>query len=127
MMIRQCGRIGLAALVLASLGVSASQAQISPFRSSRQGIGLTNSDVKMVDEAVDRLNSTEPLHVGDSQDWSNPDTGNSGKVTVTRFFESGGMACHGVRYDLLYKAKPVPTHYNLNWCKTKLGEWKIKS
>lgn len=124
-MITQCGRIGLA-LILA-LGVSTSQAQINPFRSSRQAAGITNSDVKLIDQASNRLNATEPLQVGDSQDWSNIESGNSGKVTVTRLFQSGGMACHGVRYDMSYKAKRPTTHYILNWCKTRSGEWKIKS
>ncbi len=127
MMITQRGRVWLAALVLASLGISTSQAQINPFRSSRQGTGLTKADVNMIEEAVDHLNSTEPLHVGKSQDWANPDSGNSGKVTVTRLFQSGGMVCHGMRYDLAYKVKHSTAHYTVNWCKTKSGEWKIKS
>jgi hypothetical protein len=127
MMIAQHGRIWLTALVLASLGMATAQAQINPFRSSKQGAGLTNADVGMLEAAVEQLNSTNPLHVGDSQDWSNSDTGNSGKVTVTRLFQSGGMACHGMRYDLSYKDKRPPAQLMLNWCKTAAGEWKIKS
>lgn len=126
-MITQRGRIWLTAFVLASLGISSTQAQINPFRSSRQGTGLSTADVNMIEGAVEHLNSTEPLQVGASQDWSNPDSGNSGKVTVTRLFQSGGMPCHGMRYDLSYKMKRPTAHYTVNWCKIKSGEWKIKS
>jgi surface antigen len=123
----RCGRIVLASLGLICIGLSASQAQINPFRSGKQATGMTKADIGMLGDAADHLNNTDPLHVGDAQDWSNPDSGNSGKVTVTRLFQSGGMTCHGMRYDLSYKVKPVPSHYVVNWCKTKSGEWKIKS
>ncbi len=121
------GRIVVVSFGLLCLGFSASQAQINPFRSSRQATGLTKADVGMLGDAADHLNKTDPLHVGDVQDWFNPGSGNSGKVTVTRLFQSDGMACHGMRYDLSFKVKLLASHYVVNWCKTKAGDWKIKS
>jgi surface antigen len=73
------------------------------------------------------VNKKEPVKVGDTEDWSNPSSGNSGKVTVTRLFHSSGMECHSLRYDFTYKASKTPRTYNADWCKTKTGEWKIKS
>jgi surface antigen len=116
----------MAALLLLT-GLSAADAQINPFRSTRQANGLSREDVAMVSDATGRLNHKDPIHVGDSEDWSNPASGNSGKVTVTRLFKSAGMACHGVRYDLSYKPPREARSYNADWCRTKTGEWKVKS
>jgi surface antigen len=115
----------VAALLL--IGVPAADAQINPFRSSRHATGLTSEDVAKLSEATGRLNHKEPIHVGDSEVWSNPASGNSGKVTVTRLFQSAGMACHAVRYDLSYNAPRDARTYNADWCRTKAGEWKVKS
>ena len=122
----QFGRTGLIAAVLLLAGLSASSAQINPFRSS-QANGLTKADVGMLTTTTQLVNRKEPVAVGDTEDWSNPASGNSGKVTVTRLFRSSGLECHGLRYDLSFKATRAPRTYNVDWCKTKTGEWKIKS
>jgi surface antigen len=121
------GHVCATVAVLLLIGMSAAYAQINPFRSSRQASGLSKEDVAMVTEATGRLNHKDPVHVGDAEDWSNPASGNSGKVTVTRLFKYAGMACHGVRYDLSYKAPRSARSYDANWCRTKAGEWKLKS
>jgi surface antigen len=121
------GYVYATAAALLLIGVSAADAQINPFRSSRQATGLTNDDVAKVTEATGRLNQKDPIHVGDVETWSNPASGNSGKVTVTRLFKHSGMACHGVRYDMSYKASRPPRSYTADWCHTKSGEWKLKS
>jgi hypothetical protein len=116
----------MAALLLLT-GLSAADAQINPFRSTRQANGLSREDVAMVSEATGRLNRRDPIHVGDAEDWNNPASGNSGKVTVTRLFKYSGMACHAVRYDLSYKASRPARSYNADWCHTKSGDWKLRS
>ena len=113
-----------AALLL--VGASAAEAQINPFRSSQQANGLTREDVAMVSEATGRLNRKDPIHVGDFEDWSNPASGNSGKVTVTRLFKSAGMACHAVRYDLSFRPPRAARSYDANWCQTTAGAWRLK-
>jgi len=121
------GRICMAAAVLLLVGLASSFAQINPFRTSGQANGLNKADIGLLSEAAGHVNAKDPIHTGDSEDWSNPESGNSGKVTVTRLFRSAGMACHGLLYDLAYKAKRPARTYTANWCKTKSGEWKIKS
>lgn len=123
----QFGRTGLMAAVLLAAGVSASSAQINPFRSNSQTNGLTKADVGMLSTTTGLVNRKEPVKVGDTEDWRNPSSGNSGKVTVTKVFRSGGMECHSLRYDFAYKASNTPRTYNADWCKTATGEWKIKS
>jgi surface antigen len=119
--------MGVMATVLLLAGLSASSAQINPFRSNNQTNGLTKADVGMLSTTTGLVNKKEPVKVGDTEDWSNPASGNSGKVTVTRLFRSSGMECHSLRYDFSYKASNTPRTYNADWCKTKTGEWKIKS
>ena len=109
------------------IGMPASFAQINPFWTTRLSNGLSNADVDMLFAATQHVNTTNPIRVGYAETWSNPDSGNSGKITVTRLFRSGGLACHALRYDLSYKAQRPPRTYALDWCKTTAGEWKIKS
>jgi surface antigen len=115
------------AVALLLAGVSVSSAQINPFRSSSRATGLTNTDVGILTTTSGLVNRKEPVKVGDTEDWSNPASGNFGKVTVTRLFHYNGMECHGLRYDFTIKASNTARTYNTDWCKTKTGEWKIKS
>ena len=115
-----------AAALLLLLGASASYAQISPFRGAHQGQGLDKADVNMLSDTATQLNDATPLRVGDTKDWSNPATGNSGIVKLMRIFKSRGMACHGLRYDLSFKQPRAARSYTFDWCKTNAG-WKIKS
>jgi surface antigen len=121
------GRLCTAAAVLVMLATASSQAQINPFRSNGQSNGLNNADIDLLSTAATHVNAKDPIHVGDAEDWSNPESGNAGKVTVTRLFRYAGLACHGVRYDISYKAHRPSRIYTVDWCKTKTGDWKIKS
>ena len=123
----QFGRTGVMAAALLLIGASASFAQINPFRSNTNDNRLTKADVGMLSTTTGLVNNHDPVKVGDTQDWSNPASGNSGKVTVKRLFKYNGMTCHGLRYDFKYKATNTPRTYNADWCQTKTGEWKIKS
>ena len=123
----QFGRSGALAAALLLAGISASAAQINPFRSNSQATGLTKADVGMLSTTTGLVNRKEPVKVGDTEDWSNPSSGNSGKVTVTRLFHYNGMECHGLRYYLSFRASNTPRTYNTDWCKTKTGEWRIRS
>ena len=123
----QFGRTGGIAAALLLAGVSVSSAQINPFRSNSQSNGLTKADVGMLSTTTGLVNKKEPVKVGDTEDWSNPASGNSGRVTVTRLFHSNGMECHGLRYDFTFRASNAPRTYNVDWCRTKTGEWKIRS
>lgn len=115
-----------AAALLFLLGTSASHAQINPFRGARQGQGLDKADVNMLSDTAVQLNDASPLRVGDTKNWSNPDSGNSGVVKLVRIFKSRGMACHALRYDLSFKQRRAGQSYTFDWCRTGAG-WKIKS
>lgn len=119
-------RPSAAVALLFLLGTSVSQAQISPFRGPRQGEGLDKADIGMLSDTATALNDASPLRVGDTKDWSNPNSGNSGVVKLLRLFKARGMACHALRYDLSFKQPRAGRSYTFDWCKTNAG-WKIKS
>lgn len=116
----------LAVLGAALLATSA-QAQISPFRNSRNSPKLNAEDTRMLDDSLGRLNGASDVHAGQSDRWSNPQTGSSGTSTIERVFRSGDMPCHAVRLAVSARGRKRPVSYNLTYCRTPGGEWKIRS
>lgn len=116
----------LCGVLVVVLAPSLALAQISPFRGSRRVAGLNPADTQMLFDAAQQLNEAAPLAVGDKRAWQNAASGNSGTVTATRLFQSGGLDCHALRYDLVFKANRPARTYSADWCKTAKGEWKIK-
>jgi surface antigen len=100
-----------------------SDAQISPFRSSRTH--LRGDDQTLMNSAASQLYQQDTVADGAADHWSNPKTGNSGTVTVLQSFEKEGMACRKVRYVIRLRGVTGQRVYTLNWCKTASGEWKI--
>jgi hypothetical protein len=119
--------VAATAVLALLLSASAATAQISPFRgASRHGEGLNKDDITMLSGAAEQLNEAQSLQTGDTREWSNPKTGNSGAVTAMRIFNNQGLSCHTVRYDLTYKTPRPSRVYTVDWCKTQAG-WRIKS
>jgi len=100
-------------------------AQVIPFQGNF-GPGLSPQDNQMMFESVGRLNAAEPAKVGQSDSWRNTQTNSSGSSTILRVFRSGGMPCHLVRHQIV-AGRPQARSYQLTWCRTSTGEWKIKS
>jgi surface antigen len=103
-------------------------AQISPFGwdpTNADTTLTTDEDWRLLWEATVSLNRSPDAAAGESRAWSNTTSGNSGKVTVARVFESKGMSCHAVRYAISLSGRHTPQEFNLNWCRTSAGQWKI--
>ena len=102
-------------------------AQLNPFGWDPNTALLTDEDWRLVWEETVSLNRTPDAAAGETRAWTDAASGNSGKVTLTRVFESNGMTCHALRYTISFSGKPVPQDYNLNWCRTSAGQWRIAS
>jgi len=102
---------------------SISDAQINPFRGSRNG--LRGDDFALMNAAASQLYQQDTVADGATSHWSNPKTGDGGTVTVLHSFERTGMACRRVRYVIRLRGVTGQRVYTLNWCKTASGEWKI--
>ena len=101
--------------------------QISPFDGGFMTQNLTDTDINLLFATAKQLNETKGVQTGDKRMWSNAKSGNAGTVSVTRVFQSEGLSCHGLRYDLAQTPKRPAQTYTADWCKTASGEWKILS
>jgi hypothetical protein len=112
------------ALVLAHAG--AAQAQIiNPF-GVNNNTNLTSDDYKFGRAALDTL-LAEPPAIGRYEDWSNPASGNKGKLTIISIFTKNGMPCRKVKSYIVYRKKgAAPSTLVLDVCETPAG-WKIAS
>src|SRR5690242_12203831 len=117
----------VAALGLVVLGPRPAFSQVGAFGWSPDTARLTDEDMRMLWEGTVALNRSLDAAAGESRAWTNAISGNSGKVTLTKVFDSGGMQCHALQYALSFAGQPVPQNYNFNWCRTPGGQWKIAS
>jgi len=86
---------------------------------------LTKSDIKLIRKIVRKDLVGKPK--GTSLPWKNPDSGNSGKVTLLDSFPSQGRACERVRYYIdpgpNQPSSAQPSTYVITSCKLSNGDW----
>jgi surface antigen len=102
-------------------------AQISPFGWDPNTALLTDEDWRLVWEGTVSLNRAPDAAAGEARAWSDAASGNSGKVTLTRVFDSNGMRCHALKYTISFPERSEQQEYNFNWCRTPAGQWKVAS
>lgn len=102
-------------------------AQTDPFGWAANTALLTDEDWRLVWEGTTSLNRTPDAAAGETRAWTDATSGNSGKVTLTRVFESNGTTCHALQYAISFSEQAVPQEYHFNWCRTSRGQWKIAS
>jgi hypothetical protein len=116
---------GLAFLSLLLTVPPPAVAQLNPFRSRTRGLDLTSGDYEFAGEAVQRLNQNRSVQPGQQESWENPATGARGTATFLRQFTSRGMTCNQIRSDIEDFARRTAS-YELNWCKTPDGRWRLR-
>ncbi len=110
-------------LAVALLGfTSIAAAQMNPFGTS--GFTIDDSDLAHMAEAAAPIYNEPPPAPGTKADWSNPDTGNSGTITLIEAFEHQGLPCRKIHYS--FKIKNVSTDFSFvqDRCRVESGEWK---
>jgi surface antigen len=98
-------------------------AQINPFRGS-VGTPLTAADIAALTDATNRLLDRPDLNVGDTETWSNSQSGVTGSVAAGSAEQHNGLACRVVLYQHTVPGANPQRSATLTWCKTKDG-WKI--
>lgn len=111
--------------VCLTLGTAIAYAQVNPFRSSRIGSGLDQEDLRLMSEASAQLYNQQNPSPGTTTDWSNPKSGDSGKITLMENLTKSGMQCRRMKYDIRLQKRTGPRVYTVDWCKTKSGAWKL--
>ena len=126
----RCVRVGIGVAAALVGGVLASGhvfAQAGAFGWSPNDARLTDTDNRMLWQTMDAMNKMPSPVQGETRNWSNPASGNSGTVTLARLFESKGLPCHALHYTISFASQPVPQNYDFNWCRISDGEWRIAS
>jgi surface antigen len=118
----------LAALggTLALSGAPAAQAQLSYIFGTTSGPRLSDEDYKIASAAVVKLLNETPAAVGRFEHWSNPASGNHGKLTIQSLYTMNNMPCRKVSSYVVYNAKSglAPRTTVLGACQVPSGEWK---
>jgi surface antigen len=117
--------IGAVAAVLLLLWPIGASGQYG--RTFQTMVKLTSSDLAIVRKIVREDFTTKPN--GTTVPWSNPESQNSGTVSLLDRFPSKGRDCRRVRYVV----KPGPTQpssviagdYVLTTCRLADGSWKL--
>src|SRR5690349_20176616 len=95
-------------------------------RTSWTIVKLTASDKAIVRKIYREDFSTEPN--GTAREWSNPESQNSGKLTLIDRFTSKGRDCRKVRLQVKpgpkQPAEVIPANYVLTSCRLQDGSWK---
>jgi hypothetical protein len=103
---------------------SAAQAQINPFRGKQTR--LSSEDLAIMNQTAAGLYQADGIAPGSSASWSNPKSGNSGVVSIRNTTTQHGMLCHLVNYQAKFKGEANPRSYNVTWCRTASGEWRMR-
>ena len=87
-------------------------------------IELTKQDLEIIRQTVDRQVHGKP--VGTTAKWSNPTSGNSGKIRLVKKFTRNSQQCETLDYRLVTKRRPAgPEHYVLSSCLLPDGQWRL--
>ena len=90
---------------------------------------LNNHDLKAMEKAEQPLLADDTLPIGETRDWSNPESGDHGTVQLVKRFEynyeGSKLPCRELRYHAVLANTADPYNYTLNRCKVADGSWKI--
>ena len=109
-------------LVAALMIAGTVRAQLLP--AWETNITLTQQDLDMIHSAV--TNQVHGKAMGTTASWSNPESGNSGSVTLTKKLMKSGQQCEDIEYTVRSGRTPVYIeHYHFTSCLQPDGTWKI--
>ncbi len=115
----------LLACAIFALSAGAASAQINPF--TGKDLLLSESDVAVIGEVAGGLISGTVVPTGTKLQWHNGETHRRGTIEVLGSSQQDGRPCHKLRYTVPVKPPAGSRAYDLNWCKTADGDWKIVS
>ncbi len=101
-----------------------------PAQAQLLGLGLeTNIELSKQDLAMIRQTVNDQIHgkpLGTTAKWSNPESGNAGKITLERRFMRNGQQCETLDYRLTTRRRAVRAeHYRLSSCLQPDGQWRL--
>ena len=115
-------RTVLVVLTVGLLWTQTAEAQVNPFGDS---LDLKDSDVALLQAAASTLFQDDHARIGQTETWSNPETGNSGTVSLLQLFEHAGMPCRRLRHHIKQRGHADQITYQFARCRTSDGSWKL--
>lgn len=85
---------------------------------------LTEKDLEMVVEVGNRTYQTN--RIGKEYRWKNPDSGNSGSITLVRKYQLQAIECVETRITLSNRRKQLMNEIN-DYCLDAEGKWGLTS
>jgi surface antigen len=110
------------ALAVCLMVAQPATAQVNPFGDS---LDLKESDVAMLQAAASALFEDDKAQVGQTKTWSNPETGNSGAVSLLQLFEHASMPCKRLQHTIRQKGHADQSTYRFARCRAADGTWKL--
>ena len=87
-------------------------------------VELTQQDLNIIRQTVSVQVHGRP--VGTTAKWSNPASGNSGKIRLVKKFTHNNQQCETLDYRLVTQRIPAgPEHYVLSSCLQPNGQWRL--
>jgi surface antigen len=87
-------------------------------------VELTKQDLDIIRQTVNA--QVHGKLVGTTARWSNPASGNSGKIRLVKKFTRENQECETLDYRLVTTRKPAgPEHYVLRSCLQPDGQWRL--
>ena len=88
-------------------------------------VTLTRSDIDMIRSALgQQIHNKRP---GASASWTNPETGNTGSMTLLGTFARQGHRCERIEYRMSPPQKTPSDRFTLTSCMQPDGSWKLGS
>lgn len=112
------GALGL----VAAAAVTPAAAQVSPLGPG--AFNVPNSDLPLAGAAEAKLYDTA-VKVGAVETWTNPDTGDSGSVTLISTYERDGMGCRRIAHVIKLRGVKPEREFVISRCRAADGSWKI--
>ena len=123
---KRLGRVALPVLLVALLGALVTQPALAQgnlgFLKNTPYAYFRGNDSKLMREAA--MTVLQEAKPGNSQSWQNPDTGNSGTVTLDKMFTgTNGQSCGVLRIES--KTRQVSGVSTMTACKRPDGQWAL--
>ena len=86
---------------------------------------LTEGDIELMAETGNK--AVKAGEVDREHRWKNFRSGNSGAITVLRFFELEGLTCVDARIEIFNRRNKQIQDKNNEFCRTREGQWTLAS
>jgi surface antigen len=94
---------------------------LDPMGPKAGSVALTGQDLQAMRAQVIEL--LERAQAGDTRQWKNAASGNSGTMRLTDVYRSNGLDCRRIRHTIKFKGFKDPRSFLVPYCKSG-GQWR---